>query len=278
MNPNIEFELFAQRAYQKLLNSELIKPITVKHNVKLVGKSGCEHQIDVYWEYEVKGTIHKVVIECKNYNSTVPIGKVRDFFGVLYDLDGASGIMVSSKSFQTGAKKFAKHYGISLQSLRTPERNEPIGSITAQTSANIRHCLFLIDEEWAAEHKFDIQGLRNFYAQFQPNKADYWHKATHFPIETNDHNIRNSVGKVISSIETLERKLSTDAIPEKSIVFPFEDAWLESKYYGPIKILEVMFEWESDIQEATFYLAVDDFVEGILKDAINGTEEYVAKY
>ncbi|MCQ2150246.1 MAG: restriction endonuclease [Bacteroidales bacterium] len=278
MNPNIEFELFAQRVYQKLLNSELIKPITVKHNVKLVGKSGCEHQIDVYWEYEVKGTIHKVVIECKNYNSTVPIGKVRDFFGVLYDLDGASGIMVSSKSFQTGAKKFAKHYGISLQSLRAPERNEPIGFITAQTSANIRHCLFLIDEEWAAEHKFDIQGLRNFYAQFQPNKADYWQKATHFPIETKDYNIRNSIGKVISSIETLERKLPQKTIPEKAAVFPFDDAWLDSRYNGPIKIREVMFEWESDVQEVTFNLAADDFVEGILKDAINGMEEYVSKY
>lgn len=39
-----------------------------------------------------------------------------------------------------------------------------------------------------------------------------------------------------------------------------------------------MFEWESDVQEGTFNLAADDFVEGILKDAINGTEEYVAKY
>lgn len=278
MNPNIEFELFAQRVYQKLLNSELIKPITVKHNVKLVGKSGCEHQIDVYWEYEAKGTIHKVVIECKDYNSTVPIGKVRDFFGVLYDLDRVKGIMVSSKGFQKGAKTFAEHYGISLQSLRAPERNEPIGSITTQTSANIRHCLFLIDEEWAAEHKFDIQRLRDFYSQFQFEKAEYWQKATHFPMETKDHNIRNSIGKVISSIETLERKLPQKTIPEETVVFPFEDAWLDSRQYGPIKIREVMFEWESNNQEVTINLAAEDFVEGILKDVINNTEEYVAKY
>lgn len=278
MNPSTKFEIFAQRVYQKLLNNKLLEPITVKHNVILVGKSGCTHQIDVYWEYKIKGTIYKVAIECKNYNSTVPIGKVRDFFGVLYDLDGVKGIMVSNKGFQTGSKKFAEHYGISLKSLRAPEWNEPIGSITTQTIADVRHCLFLIDEKWAKEHGFDIQRLRDFYSQFQFNKADYWQKATHFPIETKDHNIRNSAGKVISSIETLERKLPTDAIPEKSIVFPFEDAWLESRYYGPIKILEVMFEWESDIKEATLYLAADDFVEGILKDAINGTEEYVAKY
>lgn len=186
--------------------------------------------------------------------------------------------MVSSKGFQTGAKKFAEHYGILLKLLRTPEYNETVGSITTQTFANIRHCLFLIDEDWAAQHKFDIQKLRNFYSQFQFSKADYWQKATHFPMETKDHNIRNSAGKVISSIVALERNLPKETIPENAAVFPFDDAWLESKQYGPIKIREVMFEWESDNQEITINLAADDFVEGILKDAINGTEEYVAKY
>lgn len=278
MNSCTEFELFTQRIFDRLLNNNILKPINVQHNVKLIGKSGCEHQIDVYWEYEINETIHKVAIECKDYNSMVPIGKVRDFFGVLSDLDGVNGIMVSSKGFQTGAKKFAEHYGISLKSLRAPEKNEPIGSITTQTIADVRHCLFLIDEKWAKEHGFDIQRLRDFYPQFQFNKADYWQKATHFPIETKDHNIRNSTGKVISSIEALESEPATEAIPERSVVFPFEDAWLESRYNGPIKIREVMFEWESDNQEITINLAADDFVEGILKDAINGTEEYVAKY
>lgn len=273
-----EFELFTKRIFARLLNNNVLKPINVQHNAKLMGKSGCEHQIDVYWEYETRGSSRKVAIECKNYNSMVPIGKVRDFFGVLYDLDGTSGIMVSSKGFQTGAKKFAECYGISLKSLRTPEWNESIGSITTQTSANIRHCLFLIDEKWAKEHNFDIQRQRDLYSQVQFNKADYWQKATHFPIEATDHTIRNSAGKVISSIETLERKLATKPIPKESVVFKFEDAWLESRYNGPIKIREVMFEWKSDIQESTFNLAADDFVEGILKDAINGTEEYVTKF
>lgn len=277
MNSCTEFELFTQRIFDRLLNNNILKPINVQHNVKLIGKSGCEHQIDVYWEYEMNKTIHKVAIECKDYNSMVPIGKVRDFYGVLSDLDGVNGIMVSSKGFQTGAKKFAEHYGISLKSLRAPEKNEPIGSITTQTSANTRHCLFQIDETWATEHNFDIQRLRNIYSQFQPTKAGHWQKATHFPIEATDHNIRNSTGKVISSIVALESELATEAIPERSVVFPFEDAWFESRYNGPIKIREVMFEWESDVQEITFYLAADDFVEGILKDAINGTEEYVAK-
>ena len=85
MNPDIGFELFTQRIYQKLVDNDVLKPTKVQHNVKLTGKSGCEHQIDVYWEYEIAGNMHRVAIECKNYDSQVPIGKVRDFFGVLRD-------------------------------------------------------------------------------------------------------------------------------------------------------------------------------------------------
>lgn len=59
MNSCTEFELFTQRIFDRLLNNNILKPINVRHNVKLIGKSGCEHQIDVYWEYKVKGAIHK---------------------------------------------------------------------------------------------------------------------------------------------------------------------------------------------------------------------------
>lgn len=129
MNANIEFELFTKRIYEKLSASSIVKPVKVEHNVKLEGKSGCNHQIDVYWEYEDNGVIRKVAIECKNYKEFVPIGKVRDFFGVLFDLGDVQGIMVSSKGFQEGAVKFAKQYGIKLKTLRSPEYDELFGSI-----------------------------------------------------------------------------------------------------------------------------------------------------
>jgi hypothetical protein len=91
MNPDIGFELFTQRIYQKLVNNDVLKPTEVRHNVKLEGRSGCKHQIDVYWEYEIAGNKHRVAIECKNYDSLVPIGKVRDFQGVLSDLNNVNG-------------------------------------------------------------------------------------------------------------------------------------------------------------------------------------------
>ena len=95
MNPNIEYEKFTQEIYQELVNADVLKTTKVQHNVKLKGRSEQEHQIDVYWEYEIAGTKQKVAIECKNYNKTVGIGKVRDFYGVLYDLNNVAGIIVA---------------------------------------------------------------------------------------------------------------------------------------------------------------------------------------
>lgn len=278
MNPNTEFERFAQRVYQKLVNNDVLKPTTVLHNVKLKGKSGCEHQIDVYWEYEFAGNFYRVAIECKNYDSQVPIGKVRDFFGVLQDLNNVRGIMVSSKGYQEGAKKFADYYDISLKGLRRPSRDESIGSITTTLQADIWHTVFLIDEEWIAEHNFSLDHLRKFYSEFQYKKADYWKAATHFPIETKDHIIRNAKGDKISSLDELEQQLPENPESGIEIVFPFEDGWLESRRWGPVKIREVKFEYESKVQETTMNLAADEFVEAILEDAISGKTDYVSKY
>lgn len=278
MNPNTEFERFTQRVYQKLVNNDVLKHTTVEHNKKLKGKSGCEHQIDVYWEYEIAGNMHRVAIECKNYDSLVPVGKVRDFQGVLSDLNNINGIMVSKKGFQEGAKKFAAEYGISLKELRRPDGNDIFGSITTIFHLNTRHTLYLFDDEWVKEHGFDLDKMRNFYANFHLDKAEYWKAANHFPIQTKDQFIRDSKGKIISSIEELNHQLPKDQEPNPEIVFPFEDGWVESLQWGPVKISEVKFEYANTVQEKTINLAADAFVEAILKDAQSGTSDYIPKH
>lgn len=111
MNPNREYEIFTQEVYQYLVNNDVVKNTLVQHDVKLMGRSGQEHQIDVYWEYEIAGNKHRVAIECKNYSKLVPIGKVRDFKGVLDDLNGVNGIMTTKVGYQEGAKKICERMG-----------------------------------------------------------------------------------------------------------------------------------------------------------------------
>ena len=278
MNPSTEFEIFTQIVYQMLLNNVVLKPTDVRHDVKLLGKSGCEHQIDVYWEYEIAGIPQRVAIECKNYDSLVPIGKVRDFLGVLHDLSDVRGIMVSSKGYQVGAKKYADYYGISLKELRRPAKNEHIGTITTVSHSDVIQCLYHVDEGWSTEHGIDLDLIRNFNAAFQPTKADYWKTADYLPIGTKDHVIRNSKGRPISSLEDLEKQISFNSSQDGSVIIPFEDGWIDSIGWGPVKIREVKIEYDHKVKETTIYLEAEDFVSAILKDAISGTTNYIPKY
>mgnify|MGYP002563903344 CR=1 FL=1 len=65
MNSDIEYEKFTQEVYQKLVNADVVKTTEVKHDIKLTGKSGQEHQIDVYWEYEIAGVSIKLPLSAK---------------------------------------------------------------------------------------------------------------------------------------------------------------------------------------------------------------------
>ena len=146
MNLNIEYEKFTQEIYQELVNADVLKITKLQHDVKLKGRSGQEHQIDVYWEYEIAGAKQKVAIECKNYNKNVAIGKVRDFYGVLCDLNNVAGIMVTKVGYQKGAKEYASEYGISLKELRIPNPGEAIiGEGELNFDIAVRRCLFLVD-------------------------------------------------------------------------------------------------------------------------------------
>ncbi len=277
MNPNTEFELFTRHIYQKLVNNDVLKPTLVQHNVKLKGKSGCEHQIDVYWEYEIAGNKHRVAIECKNYNSQVEVSNVRDFKGVLDDLNNVNGIMVSAQGYQSGAKKYAEEYGISLKELRAPNGNDKIGEIVFVFQSNIRRLLFLVDEDWAIQHDLDLQKYRERLASVSNKSPEEYWGGLHVSFDTKDDIIRNSHNEKVSSLQELEKQLPDNHKPNDSFVFPFEDAWIESRHWGPIKILEVKYEFISENTENTFALAAEDFVAGILKDAISGETQYVSK-
>ena len=170
---NTEYEKFAQEVYQELVNADVAKSTEVRHDIKILGKSGQKHQIDVYWEYEIAGVLHKVAIECKNYNKLVPVSKVRDFYGVLSDLNNVSGIMVTKIGYQEGAEKIGNHYGISLKELRTPNQGEAIiAEVKTCINVSIRHCLFEVDEIWAKENSLNLQSYKQQldYLNFPPKE------------------------------------------------------------------------------------------------------------
>ena len=275
MNPNIEYEKFTQEIYQELVNADVLKTTDVQHNVKLKGRSGQEHQIDVYWEYEIAGTKQKVAIECKNYNKTVGIAKVRDFYGVLHDLNNVAGIMVTKVGYQKGAKEYASEYGISLKELRTPNPGEAIiGEVEMNFDISVRRCLFLVDADYAETDKFSVTKYKYFLDWMSLNNESSWINATHIPLELINRNIINSNGTTITTLEKIEEELPEDS--DSDIVFKYEDAYVNTRW-GKIKINEIKYEYKYTNEKTIIAIDAQDFVKAILKDALNGEIRFIAE-
>lgn len=125
----IDYELLTQTVYQTILDREGERTISVQHNASIAGRSGVEHQIDVFWEFRQAGIKHKVLIECKNYASNLTLEKTRNFFAVTHDIGNCTGIMVTKTGYQSGAAAFCEHYGIAMKLLRKPTEKDWEGHV-----------------------------------------------------------------------------------------------------------------------------------------------------
>lgn len=269
MKAGTKYELLAQQVYQILLDCEWPgKNICVQHDIKLTGRSGQEHQVDVYWEYEHQGIRHKVAIECKDYNKPISIGRVRDFLGLLLDLQDVSGIIVSANGFQKGAKEFAKYYKINLEELSVSNEIPVIAEIDNHIHVALRRRLFLIDEDWAKEKGYNIDSYRKRISWMSIN-GEEWLYAAYLPLQTKDSIIYDAHGNKLASIDDLESTISKEIVGDLNHSFPFEEAYvmLDS---GLFKIKEVFITDKEEDHYNKFRVTADDFVKAILKDAIDG--------
>jgi len=264
MNLNKGYELFTREVYKQLSNYHHLGIKNLRHDLKLTGRSGCKHQIDVYWEYEKDGVSHSVAIECKNYKRRVTKGIVCAFNGVLIDLDGVEGIMISKQGFQKGAKEYANHYGISLKELREPNDGETtIGEIDLGIHLEKTSTLFKVDEKWAEEHGINISDYKLRMDLISIKNNHQWSNATHIPLPTSDDNIRDSKGDIITSLKSIEQDTQ------------FEDAYVNTSYWGPIKILEIKYDYSTEEIQRSIAIDAEEFVKAILKDVFSDNTEFM---
>ena len=126
---SVEYEKLTQAIYQSILNDEGLEKVRVEHDKSLTGRSGVDHQIDVYWNFKQANVEHAVLIECKNYATALTLEKIRNFHSVINDIGNCRGIMVTKIGFQSGAKKYADFYGIDLKLLRQPIKDDWKGKV-----------------------------------------------------------------------------------------------------------------------------------------------------
>jgi len=268
LNNAIEYEKFAQEIYQTLLDSEDIRPTKVQHNVDIVGRSGCKHQIDVYWEYDIAGVTHRVAIECKNYNANnISIGRIRDFFAALTDIGNINGIFVCKEGYQSGAIKFADFYGINLKELRVPLDSDWEGRIqTIQINlqafgVNIKQRLPEFDIEW-------------FKANF-PNPTEEQH--FHIAGNNNEILIKDKNGNRITDLYELENKLPCEWKDEqdREYEYKWEDAYIDVEGLGAIKILSFKFIYNVEsTKPEEIIISGKDTAKAILKDVKTGSIKF----
>ena len=273
LNENTEYEKLAQYVYQCILNAEGFENITVQHNVQLDGKSGCKHQIDVYWEFTIGGITQKVAIECKNYNDTVSIGKVRDFYGVLHDVGNITGIFVTKIGYQSGAKLYADYYGIEIKEIRYPEEKDWAGLIkTIQVNFQIVNTLV---KEWKIEPDFIWLKNNNLYTKEQCS--------IEIAIEgiNNEIYIFDEKGNIITNFYELGNKLPWKEIENKSDIdysVEYESAFIDTKNLGRIKINKIGMIYDI-VTEANEPLIIDAdaITKAIIKDVKSGKIKFVTK-
>lgn len=115
------FEKLTQEVYQSFCDFEYqengFKRINVQHNVKIKGKSGAIHQIDVYWEFSLAGVCYKTLVEVKDWKNPVEKEQILSLKSKIDDINNASGIFVSRSGFQEGAKIYANYNGIKLMEI-----------------------------------------------------------------------------------------------------------------------------------------------------------------
>ena len=165
---------------QAILNSEEYakqKNILVEKNKLIKDRNGIEREFDLYWEYEFGGVIYKTVIECRDYESTIPIGHIDALVGKLQDLPGLKPVFATKMGCQSGALTKARQHDIELLIVReqndtdwSDEYGNPLfkgANIIGQFIFPARITEFhpLIDGKWIKENRPDIDVTKPFQVQ-----------------------------------------------------------------------------------------------------------------
>ena len=109
-----EYEVAFKQLFESLLADQFGHPVKVEHDIKLLGDSGQEHQIDAMATVSVAGFEIKIIVECKRYSENVSIDRILTLKSRMDDTNVHKGIIVAPTGFQKGTRTFAESKGIAL--------------------------------------------------------------------------------------------------------------------------------------------------------------------
>ena len=119
-----KYELQVRNIFDQIVNHDFqgVQNINVQHDIKIKGKSGNKHQVDVYWEFYFADAKHCAIIEVKDKSRPVPKLDMESFVFRLQDIPGQPrGYFVSKNGFQSGAENLARQNDIKIMTLNKPD-------------------------------------------------------------------------------------------------------------------------------------------------------------
>ncbi len=158
-----EYEQLVQGIYAILTKAAGLHTLRISQNVLVADRFGQEHQIDVFWEFEIAGVPYRTAIECKRYRKPVSKEKVATFASVLNSIGNINGIMVTSAGFQSGAEEYANNNNIRLVVARTPTEKDLEGillKIVINLHIHVPNVVSIkpsTSKSWAESKRIDAQ-------------------------------------------------------------------------------------------------------------------------
>lgn len=266
MSESSEYEKFVTSITQALLDAQGLETVKAQHNLQVQGISR-SHQVDVYWEYRLGGVLHRVIVNCKHYARTVAVTDVLTLSGVLQDLPGVRGLIVTTVGFQSGAIDYATTHQIGLKIIRPPTDLDYQGRIR-EVHINFElgipsllSCQFEIDALWLKE-----QGLAQ--EDVATSRVDDAHTTV----------VRDLEVGVSENLEQLWNRAMnenpTDIGSERQGTLRWENAMLERDGQPALRIRSITFGWKvsrGPVQE----MVIRRDPAAIVMDAIDGTLLFV---
>lgn len=259
------FELLTKAIYEEILSTDGYETVTVEHDVKIPGRSGQLHQIDIYWEFKIAGVTHRVAVECKEYSNTVSIGKVRDFYGALEDIGNIHGIFVTTQGYQSGAITYAEHKNISLKIVSEPTQEDIDGFQGIKEIHLNTHARCIRNVETIPE--FDNEWLIKNTSLKMGDSLEYSGMSNELKVLDSSYNL-------IGSLHELGNKLPRTPENTKNLIHKqeFTDGFLfiPNSKFPPLKINSITFKYETYTISTKSEMRFKLLAEAVLKDIITG--------
>ncbi len=259
-------------------NIPSLSNIVIEKNKKIKDRSGIEREFDIYWEFEIGGSIYRSVIECKDYSTPVSIEKIDAFIGKTSDIPGLKLIYATRTGYQSGAKIKAEQHNIQLLIIRGQQDSDWVTddgdpllktihfNIVALTLPTMTNFNVKVDSAWfQSQSEYTKDDLHKLFENKMNNEV------TINDVHNNDRfTIYDISQRIIRKNKNLEYGIGRFSES-------FEDGWLEN-IDGKVRFKITKYHYDYIFQkpvESTSTIDFSEQIKAIVEDFQSGKKKWI---